>query len=735
MRVGTFFNLRLRFSQKANIRPQTYQYEPLSSAKSIRLLEISPSAGSKVICCSLKTFELRNAPAFDALSYTWGHPLTPLSRRSALRSKIRGPPSKGPIVFSLHDAVDIPSQPIKLDSSGRIRRYPILIDGRTINVTENLRDALRMLSGLQERIEKPRHVWIDALCVDQENIAERNAQVALMADTFKAAQRVIVWLGKEDEFTADALSVIEQVSAIPEELWSSVAYTSFYEDDECYKKLQIQHLSSFNWLGFIALLNRSWFKRAWVVQEIALARSAVLVCGSRVFPWDKLSKTLAFIKSTKWYHHLTTEKMKHLAALKNHTGVYKKFLSSKADISMAAMYLDRTRLDMAVSGRLIPQAQLRRRKPSLRLLLETHRYSKSTDARDKVYAFLGLADRRLPPFNHQPKVLTPDYKQSVQNLYLEVARALLISHEDLGLLSHVQDMSHTRIPNLPSWVPDYSVVLHPYPLKFRGPCQWNASGDSRWKPDTSAMEKGQLHVQGFRLDIIDKTSILRNESKDPLTPWASTVGLAFGLDDYYQRIHPKDKPVSRVEVLWRTLTTNTYARQHPAPSLVGKLFIDYILNLQIRHRLMPWSSEVEFQPHHAPLSKSTYPEWHALLASEPPLSPYGLESYKQRLSAVVESLFAGTYSPIGLAQLQHEFDISGGRMRRLFKTRNKYLGTGARSLQIDDEVWVLAGAPVPFILRHLNGGNYRLLGEAYVHGVMHGETTGMGLKFQDIVLE
>ncbi|OCL01994.1 hypothetical protein AOQ84DRAFT_305531 [Glonium stellatum] len=714
MRTRNIFNLRSRLSEVAKFRPRNYQYESLPSSTSIRLLELTPSAKSKAIYCSLKVFELQDAPAFDALSYTWA-----------------------PIVSSKVSTTEPQYNDPENGISGRQCRYPITCDGQSILVTANLRNALQMLSKsivAKREVTKQKYIWIDALCVNQEDITERNAQVANMAETFKAAQSVIVWLGEEDEFTADAVKVIEQISAIPETEWQSAGYTDFYKDD-CYRKLQVQHLSYLNWLGFIAFVNRPWFKRAWVVQEIALAKSALLVCGRRVFPWDQLSKTLAFIKSTRWYHHLTTEKMRHISALENAPGAYKRILSTSADIAMAAMYLDRTRAHIATSGRLTPQSQNRQRKPSLRLLLETHRYCKSTDARDKVYAFLGLADRRLAPFKELPNALVPDYSMTAQELYLQVARAFLVSYGNLTLLSHVQDQSHTRIPNLPSWVPDYSVGLQPYPLRFRGACNWSASGDLYWKRNLRSMERGYLHVQGYQIDTIDEISTLRDESKDAADSWASCVRLALGLDDYYRTTSSDMRQLSRVEVLWRTLITDSFARQYPAPAHCGELFIDYIINLQIRHRLTPWSSDIEFQPHHSPLSKSTYPEWHALLSSEPEGSPYGVQLYERRLSEIVASMFKGTYSPIGLAQLQHEFDIAGGSMRRLFKTKNKYLGTGARSTQVGDELWVLAGAPVPFILRRLPRGTHQVVGEAYVHSIMHGEAAGMGLKLCSTALE
>lgn len=577
----------------------------------------------------------------------------------------------------------------------------------------------------------PRYYWIDSLCMDQQNILERNAQVAKMADIFKAAKSVTVWLGKEDEFTKDALTTIRRISAIPEEDWSLTSYTSFYEPAFTRQRSR-PNLSFHNWLGFIALINRPWFKRAWVVQEIALAKSASVICGSQSFAWEDLSKTLSFIRATKWYHHLRTEKLRHVAEIQKNPGIYKRVLQARLDVGIGPLYLDATRLKMSISGRLNTQG--RNRKPPLRLLLDTHRFSKSTDPRDKIYAFLGLADKRMAPFRTQPNCLTPNYNLSVQEVYTEAARVLLTSSGSLSLLSHVQDHSQTQIRNLPSWVPDYSVALAPYPLRFRSPGIIKAS-KAPWKMNVFTMANGQLDVQGYRLDSVDQTSVLPNESPDPSASWASIVKLALSLEYPYPGLKKSERNPSRVEVLWRTLTTDTYNKTYPAPSHTGFLFIDYILNLQIRHRLTPWSSSDEFQPHHSPLSDSIYPEWRTLLQLEPIESPYNYRSYKQRLATVVESMFNGKYSPIGLAQLQHEFDQSGGTKRRLFKTRIGYLGTGPRSLRQDDEVWILNGGGAPFVLRRLPNGNYRLIGEAFVYGVMQGEVHGMGLPRRQIVIE
>lgn len=468
------------------------------------------------------------------------------------------------------------------------------------------------------------------------------------------------------------------------------------------------------------------------MQEIALARSAVVVCGTKSFDWNLLSRTLLFIKATKWYHHLFTDKLRHLKTLQKYPGIYKRVLKSKLSVGIGPVYLNETRLAMAQAH----EATASSRRPPFSLLLDKHRWAKSSDPRDKVYAFLGLADRSLSPFRAGLAILTPDYNLTVQEVYTQTAQVLLLAFNSLNLLSHVEDPSRRMIQGLPSWVPDLSTSLDPYPLRFRGPSRWTAGGNLPWTPKPTRMLEGFLDTQGYFLDYIDGAAVLLDESLDPSASWASMVKLALSLNLPYPTLSSNAQTLpSRVEILWRVLTTDVYAHTHPAPAHVGALFLDYILNLQIRHRLTPWSGKDAFQPHHSPLSDSIYPEWQTLLGLEPVESPYSLVRYKSRLTSMVENMFNGTYSPIGLAQLQHELDQSGGQKRRLFTTRCGYLGTGPRSLKEGDEVWVLHRGGLPFVLRPQTNGHYRLIGESFVYGIMHGEALQQRRKRCDVVIE
>lgn len=270
--------MRLR-SLLGDVRPARNQllplsshvYDPLPSESSIRLLRLNPPR-DKVVRCSLQVFELQDAPAFRALSYTWG-PSDTIQRGTSKATK-------QPFVSCTVRRKNVKHK--KRGAAHRPHQQHIICDDQFIRVTSNLRDALQMLRdtvNISSLPQNPSYYWVDALCVNQDNVLERNVQVARMADIFRAASGVVVWLGREDQFTADALQVIHKVSAVPEESWSSVSYTSFFESGtpESSSKPSLTYT---HWLAFIALVNRSWFMRAWVsVVAQSSSRGADLSAG------------------------------------------------------------------------------------------------------------------------------------------------------------------------------------------------------------------------------------------------------------------------------------------------------------------------------------------------------------------------------------------------------------------------------------------------------------------------
>src|SRR3569833_2005805 len=574
-----------------------YRHQGLASPKTIRLLKLHPAQReTDEIRCSLEQYALSQAPPYHSLSYTWGYPLTPFSRTSSsfsfrrldyLRRRAALRPS-APVSSLLRGKAGLGLSLSSDDSLGdHAPCFPITCDGRSLLVTANLYDALHMLRTKAAGDDggsfaaSSGHYWIDAICIDQTNIHERTSQVALMADIFQTSQGVILWLGAEDQFTADALTIIRHVSAVPRASWRAIRYTDFFYCS-WHDAVAVDPVTHQNWLGFLAFINRSWFRRAWVVQELALARSALFVCGSTSIPWSDLNQTLAFIRAKRWYHHLSTEKMRHIRALQKEPGIYRDFLQSRTDFRVSAFALASTRRLVTTTPLDQPVVS-----PPLALgrLMQVHRETEAKDPRDKVYAFLGIANRGAADAELHDELIRPDYELPVGEVYKRVAVRLLLTHGDLRLLSHVQDPTATSLAGLPSWVPDNSVNIAPYPLAFRTfPTSWNASGGlSRWAPDRDALRRGLLRVRGFRAGTVAETASMPDETPQGSAGyWASVVSLASGLEPAWNPPAAGHRPQTRLEAQWRKLVTDTYARQNPAPGATGRQVVGYVGNQKER---------------------------------------------------------------------------------------------------------------------------------------------------------
>ncbi|KAH9212848.1 heterokaryon incompatibility protein-domain-containing protein, partial [Leptodontidium sp. 2 PMI_412] len=138
----------------------------------------------------------------------------------------------------------------------------IFINGMSFFVRDNLWDALYDL-----REESPRGLWIDAICIDQHCIDERNHQVRHMSAIYSSAHRVLVWLGQGTDRGADALRTIASINLELER------YDNSHPNS-------VRHSSPVPWEPIRYMCNNSYWTRLWIVQEIGLARNLRIHWGS-----------------------------------------------------------------------------------------------------------------------------------------------------------------------------------------------------------------------------------------------------------------------------------------------------------------------------------------------------------------------------------------------------------------------------------------------------------------------
>ncbi|KAM0272605.1 hypothetical protein ACHAQH_008615 [Verticillium albo-atrum] len=203
------------------------------------------------------------------------------------------------------DEIRIILKPVKLDPHDRSEfealsyvwgspEDPRLVkvgrDGKdTISVTQVLNIALRYL----RYPDTSRILWIDAICIDQTNLAERNRQVARMGDLYTLATRVVVWLGLEEKDGVLAMLTLSTLSAKVAMNWMGGYMTpAAGAEDEPHWADSLIPLP-WNEEEIVAVerfIDRPWFKRLWVVQEVRLSNGRTLaVCGGKTMKWTDLA--------------------------------------------------------------------------------------------------------------------------------------------------------------------------------------------------------------------------------------------------------------------------------------------------------------------------------------------------------------------------------------------------------------------------------------------------------------
>ncbi|KAK3670045.1 hypothetical protein LTR78_010076 [Recurvomyces mirabilis] len=429
-------------------------YEPFADSTSeIGILHLQPLMnvrdGCEKLVGKLVPVRLEDAPPYTALSYTWGEPI--------------------------------------FDRT-------IILNGEKHAITANLAHALVRL-----RQHKETFLWIDGLCIDQKNLREKSAQIPMMLDIYKRAEKVSIFLGEETGVSSELdrvgeflikivrsgqlMSLGRELMAQGEGLWSLGD-----EGDRSLKQCGSPPPSHAIWQACYRLLQRPWFRRAWIVQEAAANDNTEAMMRGMALSWNALPAAIGF-----------------LAAIMGTTYIKPVNLSGAVDADDPAhVEAWRTELTQEFAQRLLGRMQdFQERlkngaKIPLHQLLRDCRYTLAANPRDKIYSVLGLSDcaGRAP---------APNYALSVQQVYHDYANFMVHKGHGMAMLEAAGGLRQS-LSDLPSWTPDWTFdrEIVPFSLNNAGYYDppFSAAGNS--EPGISILDTDNrtLEVEGGIIDRI-----------------------------------------------------------------------------------------------------------------------------------------------------------------------------------------------------------------------------------------
>ncbi|KAI1245278.1 hypothetical protein MGN70_012168 [Eutypa lata] len=428
---------------------QSYTYSPLSQEKrEIRLLKLYPGEAEDPLAGDLLTVSLNDRPVYDALSYVWGPPT--------------------------------PKYPLRINSSAglmRTLRYPsTMLKGTThywyypekltstfhseIPIGPNLRQALHDLRSPESTMI----LWVDAICINQGDIHEREHQVGIMGSIYREAKTVRPWLDEDLDLDLDCFRALYSLvpGFMPEEedIRASLDDTYDFGGSEplletlgrsSHERGQCVRLRDFKtefWDPVARIWRNPYWQRLWVQQELLLGRELEFsfrktkVPGPLLLRFDvALNEELMDMSLGKELGQPSDPRWLSWISLSQATKILPSYATGRKEI-----------MSVDAPGKGEPAAINKDKMALVKLFLNSSSL-KATETRDRVYGFLGLAT------DYTEGDIDVAYDLTVSQVYAKIFRHYLKTYERLDFLAYsCRDDAHleTWDPielSLPSWMP------------------------------------------------------------------------------------------------------------------------------------------------------------------------------------------------------------------------------------------------------------------------------------------
>ena len=545
----------------------------------------------------------------------------------------------------------------------------IVANGKPVLVTENLEEGLRVLRGKQY-IRDGWKLWVDALCINQQDIIERATQVKNMRKIYSRAWTPLIWLGTAVDDSEAAIDLIKTLSTMYP-MRSAITHLTMT------LKQNPKAFGEGSWRALYQFIIRRYWRRAWILQEASLGRSDMpMLCGEQTIPWIDVHRTF-------WLLNKSDE-------------VINTYIAN--ELEQAGLEFD-TQIwnNMFVVGEIekLQSEQLDGQTVNLYRVMSLSRNVFTTDPRDKIYGLLAMMENELT------SRIVPDYTAPVSDVYAGFARLTIEATNSLELLRHT---SPYGTQDLPSWVPDWTAEHMLSSLTLSNTLH-ATSGTSQAMVDY--LPEGRISVTGFVVDAFDGFGCLYQEVPS---------GRGWPADTVVQPSHsanPYHNEAGVREAIWRTMVADRDIYVEPLKEDYSSLLATPVI-----FEAGPALSETDPLKY---VAGSNILDWSA-------------QFLRGNVEFRVCGKRLGDYLPSSLDEVRGQVDpvvlrdvlVARDRInvrRRMMSTQKGYIGMALQEVRMDDVIAVLLGCSMPMVLRPVDDDahEYSVVGECYIHGIMGGE--------------
>jgi hypothetical protein len=567
----------------------------------------------------------------------------------------------------------------------------ITINNRLLMITKSLDVAIRFLRHDKESIV----VWIDQICINQNDPAEKASQVQLMSLIYQRAWNTVIWLS--DTPADDAFNAIYTIECMTQDIYHPLL------PSEKERLCNPPYIEAGAFEAVERLFACPWFQRTWTIQEAVLSNDPWVMSGASVRHWDNSVGCCAGLRDLGLFQSGVA-----MRGLDNTVTALSDVPPTISHGSQAALTIWRMKNEYNRS---------RATMSLLTALVET-RHTQATNSLDNIYGVLGVCEHDVfPDYTIQPTLL-------FRRVALQILRIQIQDFERMFRRS----ITHT-----------VSASLGPFTLLYciDQPANELDRGESpSWVVDWSKPR--------VTAGLVSNSSVFNcfNAGDRP------SITCPLQISDDESMLYLSAKLFDAIEHLGPIIRDSDLQASHSTGSIAFRISVAYaisppsILKTKLSFlafcKLLTAGKDITGREKYS----SAYTEIISFLCDtitrQCPTFPDQIYTPRQQKGRLTTDSLNTRTCGRTFQDFMKAF-ASAVRNRRLCWNKKGHLGLVPRFARKDDCVVVVPGCPVPFVIRHAGEqagvSVHQFVGESYVDGIMHGEVMADSeLELSDVCL-